>query len=173
MVPGRAERYLLRDSLSQVFNSKLGRIAILCSKCMAWHATLSRVENSAQGLSWQLNFVNASQLLRGGRCMLFYIEHKQDSWPCFGWLDHGAIYKCKNTNSLSCSQWSDDFWSWKFLSTEAGSVPTVLSLTLTHSLSLLSPGVNLIKLFGANLPMFCKPHLFQAMQQMMCMLMKR
>jgi hypothetical protein len=32
--------------------------AILCGKCMAWHAAISRVENSAQGLSCQLNFVH-------------------------------------------------------------------------------------------------------------------
>ncbi len=41
--------------LGQVFNSKLGHIAILRNKCMAWHAATSRVENSAEGLSCQLN----------------------------------------------------------------------------------------------------------------------
>jgi len=44
--------------LGWVFNSKLDRIAMLCSKCMAWHAATSRVENSTQGLSCQLKFVH-------------------------------------------------------------------------------------------------------------------
>ena len=47
-----------KSCLDQVFNSKLGRIAIMCNKCMVWHAATSRVENSAQGLSCQLKFVH-------------------------------------------------------------------------------------------------------------------
>ena len=44
--------------LGWVFYSKLGHIAIQCSKCMTWHAATSRVENSAQGLPCQLKIVH-------------------------------------------------------------------------------------------------------------------
>ncbi len=47
-----------KSCLDRVFNSKLGRIAILRNKCMAWHAATSKVENSDQGLSCQLKFVH-------------------------------------------------------------------------------------------------------------------
>ncbi len=47
-----------KSCLGQVFNTKLGHIAVLHAKCMAWHAATSRVENSAQGLSCQLKFVH-------------------------------------------------------------------------------------------------------------------
>ncbi len=40
-----------KSCLGRVFNSKLGHIAILHTKWVAWHAATSRVENSAQGLS--------------------------------------------------------------------------------------------------------------------------
>ncbi len=48
-----------KSSLGWVFNSKSDHIAIMCSKCMAWHAATSTVENSDQGLSCQLMFVHA------------------------------------------------------------------------------------------------------------------
>jgi hypothetical protein len=47
-----------KNCLGRVFKSKLDRITILCSKCVAWHAATSRVENSVQGLSCQLKFVH-------------------------------------------------------------------------------------------------------------------
>ncbi len=50
--PGREPK----SCLGQVSNSKLGHIAILCSKCMVWHAADPRVENWAQGSSCQLKF---------------------------------------------------------------------------------------------------------------------
>jgi hypothetical protein len=46
-----------KSCLGQVFNYKLGRIAMLFDKCMAWHAATSRVKNSAQVSSCQLKFV--------------------------------------------------------------------------------------------------------------------
>ncbi len=46
-----------KSCLGRVFNSKLGHIAILRRKCLAWHAATSRVGNSAQGSSCQLKFV--------------------------------------------------------------------------------------------------------------------
>jgi hypothetical protein len=47
-----------RSCLGRVFNSKLGRVAILYTKCMWWLAATYRVENLAQGLSCQLKFVH-------------------------------------------------------------------------------------------------------------------
>ncbi len=44
-----------KSCLGRVFNYKLGHIAILCGKCMAWYEATSRVENSAQGLSCLLS----------------------------------------------------------------------------------------------------------------------
>ncbi len=52
-----------KSCLDQVFNSKLGHIAMLRNKCMAWHAAICRVENSAQGLSGQLKFVHGLSYL--------------------------------------------------------------------------------------------------------------
>jgi len=53
-------RYLTRDNLKVVWAKfstlKLGHIAILHGKRMAWHAATSIVENSTQGLSCQLKF---------------------------------------------------------------------------------------------------------------------
>ncbi len=55
-----------KSCLGWVFNSKLGHIAILHNKCMAWHAATSGVENWAQGLSCQLKFVHDSILIISG-----------------------------------------------------------------------------------------------------------
>ncbi len=51
-----------KSCLGWVFKSKLGHIAILHTKCMAWHASTFRVENSAQGLSCQQKFVHANTI---------------------------------------------------------------------------------------------------------------
>jgi hypothetical protein len=47
-----------KSCLCWVFNSKLGRIAILQNKWMARHAATTWVKNSAQGSSCQLKFVH-------------------------------------------------------------------------------------------------------------------
>ncbi len=53
---------LTRENLKVVWAEfstlKLGRIVILCRKCMARHAATSRAENSAQASSCQLKFVH-------------------------------------------------------------------------------------------------------------------
>jgi hypothetical protein len=58
IIVSRGARYLMGEHLKVVLAAfltlKLGRIAILHNKCMAWHAATSRVENSAQGLSHAL-----------------------------------------------------------------------------------------------------------------------
>jgi hypothetical protein len=60
MGPGSAiiNRKEPRSSLGRVFNSKLGRIATLGSKCMVCMLPTSKVEISAKGSSCELKFVH-------------------------------------------------------------------------------------------------------------------
>jgi len=69
-----------KSCLGQVFSSKLGHIAILHNKCMAWHTATSRVENSAQGLSCQLKFVHdGSKWIKAKRHLFFQRPYSQSS----------------------------------------------------------------------------------------------
>ncbi len=56
---GKSNGRQLKSCVGLAFNSKLGRTAILCIKCIATHTATSRVETSRQVSSCQPNCAHA------------------------------------------------------------------------------------------------------------------
>ncbi len=64
-----------KSCLGRVFNSKLGRTAILCGKCMVWYAATSRAENRPRVRPASLMLLRQSQCLAAACGALYTVQN--------------------------------------------------------------------------------------------------